>query len=360
MTGVLSATADPLVWSGPDTAVDEALVCRRVEPVTHDVTSFVLASPTGRDFAFEAGQYVTVTAMVGGRHVERCYTISSPSTCTDEVTITVKRVPGGPMSNWLHDHLAVGDRLQVTGPLGRFTAAAAVHDAPKYLFLSAGSGITPVMSITRTLLSLGDAGLDAVFVHSARSPRDIVFRGELDGVTHPGLRVGVVCEDDAPDERWSGPRGRLSLELLRRLAPDLADREVFTCGPAPYMAAVREMLTQAGVDPSRCHEESFELGSAAPTPPPVVPGGAAYSVQFRRSGRSVDCGPGTSILQAALAAGIPLPSSCGEGVCGTCKTSLVSGQVDMQHAGGIRPREIAAGKVLLCCSTPLDDVVLDA
>lgn len=357
MTDMLSET-DPLVWSGPDTDIDEALVCRRIVTVTHDVTSFVLGSPTGRTFAFDAGQYVTVSAVIDGARVERCYTISSPSTRTDELTITVKRVPGGPMSNWLHDTLAAGDRLQVTGPMGRFATAA--HPAPKYLFLSAGSGITPVMSMTRTLLEHGDAALDVVFAHSARSPRDIIFRSALERIAAAGagVRVTTICED-AADERWDGPRGRLSLELLLAIAPDLCDREVFTCGPAPYMDGVREMLRALGADPARCHEESFDLGGTTSVDVPPTSGGT-FGVQFRRSGRSIECPSGTSVLQAALQAGIPLPSSCGEGVCGTCKTTVLSGSVDMQHAGGIRPREIAAGKALLCCSTPLDDLVLDA
>ena len=176
------------------------------------------------------------------------------------------------------------------------------------------------------------------------------------------MRVAAICEDDAPDEAWQGHRGRLTAAQLREIAPDLLEREVFVCGPAPYMAAVRDLLALAGADPLRHHEESFELGgrNAAPLAPVDAPRGTGYTVEFRRSGRSVECDATVSVLQAGLAAGVPLPSSCGEGVCGTCKTTMLSGQVDMQHAGGIRPREIAQGKVLLCCSTPLGDVVLDA
>ena len=358
MTDLLTRAADPLAWSGPANGIDEALVCRRVVAVTHDVTSFELSSPSGRAFAFEAGQYVVVSATVDGQRVERCYTISSPPTCTDAVTITVKRLAGGPMSNWLIDHLTPGDRLHVTGPLGRFTMGGPAGQ--KLLLLSAGSGITPVMSMLRTMLERHHEALDIVFAHSARSPRDIVFRAELERIAadRSDVRIATICEHDSSDEGWDGNRGRLTLPMLLEIAADASEREVFTCGPAAYMDSVRDLLRRASADPARCHEESFELG--LDPVPPVAVAGPAFHVEFRRSGRAVECAAGTSVLQAALAAGVPLPSSCGEGVCGTCKTTVLAGTVDMQHAGGIRPREIAQGKALLCCSTPLENLVLDA
>lgn len=344
--------------------IDERVTCTRVEDVTHDVKSFVLTRPGGASLSFDAGQYLTVTVEVDGHEVQRCYTISSSPTRPEELTITVKRVPGGPVSSWLHDRLGVGDSLWVSGPYGRFTLTG--HSASKVLLLSAGSGITPLMSMTRMLHDLGRPA-DVVFVHSARTPADIVFRRELAAVAaRPGFAVAAVCEEDSPDERWEGPTGRLSLRTLLRLAPDLRDREVFTCGPAGYMAAVREALALAGVDPARCHEESFVLedGAVAASPSGLGPDRSAlteaYAVEFRRSGRTVECRSDESILSAALRAGLRPPSMCTEGMCGTCKTSLLVGDVEMRHSGGIRPREIEQGRILLCCSTPQGDVSVDA
>lgn len=364
MTELLVRTDDE-AGAGVHPGIEEELVCRRIAPITHDVKSFVLESPRGRHFGFRAGQYITLAAAVDGQRIERCYTISSPSTRTDLLTITVKRVTDGPMSNWLHDHLAPGDRVQVTGPLGRFTTLE--HPAPRYLFLSAGSGITPLMSMTRTLHEQLEPGPDVVFVHSARSPEDIIFRRELAFIAAgtAGIRVATICETDSPDEHWAGPRGRLTQAMLGAVTPDLHDREVFTCGPPRYMDAVRDLLERAGVDPARCHEESFLLGRAAdresaPAVGPATTTPTGFTVEFRRSRRVVECDADTTILEAGLTAGLALPSSCGEGVCGTCKNTLLSGQVDMQHAGGIRPREIAQDKILLCCSKPLENLVIDA
>ncbi len=339
--------------------IDEHLVCTRVDDVTHDVKSFTLARADGSPLAFDPGQYLTFTVATDQGELQRCYTIASSPTRPDLLTITVKRSPDGPVSRWLHDRFGVGDTVPATGPHGRFSSAR--HPAPKYLFLSAGSGITPVMSMTRVLQERPEPP-DVVFVHSARSPRDIIFRDELASLAgRPGLAVTVICESDSPEDPWEGPTGLLSLRTLLRVAPDLHEREVFTCGPPGYMAAVRDLLDLAGVDPDRCHEESFDL--AARHRPPrgePAPGGTRHAVEFRRSGRTVECRSDESLLDAALRAGMRPASLCREGICGTCRTTLLSGQVDLQHAGGIRERDVERGDVLLCCSQPRGDVAVDA
>ena len=364
--------------------VDEELVCVGVEQVTHDVRSLTLALPDGAALSFRPGQYVTVTVDTGtgtgtgtgrgGGRLSRCYTIASSPLQTGTLTLTVKRQ--GPVSTWLHDRLGVGGRLRVSGPMGVFSTHE--HPAAAHLLLSAGSGITPLMSMLRTLV--GTQGPhDVVFVHSARTPADIVFRRELEELAEalPWLRVAVVCEGDSEDEVWRGARGRLTAGLLRELAPDAAGREVFTCGPAPYMDAVRDLLAELGCDPARCHQESFVLDTAGAVVTGEGPswgttaagdgvgdgsaaGARTHTVTLTRSGREVPCAAGQTILAAAAQAGLSLPSSCAEGVCGTCKSQLLTGSVDMRHGGGIRPREIAADKVLLCCSTPLEDCVIEA
>jgi glycine betaine catabolism B len=344
--------------------LDEALICTDVSDVTHDVKSFTLETVESQQLRFDAGQYLTIRVDIDGAEVERCYTISSPPTRPGALTITVKRVPGGPVSNWLHDTLTVGDKLHVSGPLGRFSMVH--HRAEKYLFLSAGSGITPLMSMTRTLRDQDDPA-DLIFVHNARTPRDIIFRDELDDIAaRPNMRVHAICEADSSTEEWTGISGRLSLPTLLAITPDLTNREIFVCGPAPYMDVVRNMLGSAGVDPQRYHEESFDLGATSrqsaptePTPSSAAPG-TGYAVEFRSSGCTFDCGADETILDAALRNGLSPPSSCAEGVCGTCKSTVVSGTVDMSHAGGIRPREVAENKILICCSTPLDDLIIDA
>lgn len=359
-----------LSWIGRqewDDETDQPLVCKQVQTITANVRTFVLEPVESRLFHHDPGQFLTVTLEIDGQRIDRCYTISSPPSRPYLVAITVKRVPGGVASNWLHDHLVPGGVLRARGPLGQFSIVR--HPAAKYLFLSAGSGVTPLMSMTRTLYDLAYP-TDVVFVHSARSPDDIIFRRELEVIaaTSRNIRVIHVCENDGPTEQWGGYRGRLSIDMLRQIAEDFHEREIFTCGPAGYMSAVRLMLSDAGFDMGRYHQESFAFEDmVVPDDDPVrtqngtnVGTADTFTVEFTRSGRTIECDADMPVLDAALRAGITLPSSCTQGMCGTCKTTLLKGSVDMRHNGGIRPREITQNKILLCCSKPLEDLVIDA
>lgn len=345
-------------------AFDEELLLRRIVPVTHDVTSFVFEAPTGAPLRFDPGQHVRITVTVDGQELQRSFTIASPPTRPAGLTLTIKRHPGGVVTSWLHERLRTGDRVRVQGPFGAFSCrgypATPTLELPGggYLFLSAGSGITPLMSMARTLADEG-SDADIAFVHSARTPADIIFRRETAALAESGLslRALTVCETDSVAERWEGPRGRLGRDLLRWAVPDAADREVFLCGPAGYMDATRQLLLDLGVVPERIHQESFTVAE------PVAPApasGTARTVQLRRSGRTVSCDEAHTVLETLEAAGVRLPSSCRQGMCGTCKLTLVEGRVDMAHQGGIRPREIQRGGFLPCCSRPETDLVIDA
>jgi len=340
---------------------DETLRCVQVRQETHDVKTFVLAAQGPRSFRYLPGQFITLELDIAGSKINRCYTLSSTPTRPDLVSITVKRVPGGTVSNWLHDNLRPGMSLGVIGPAGEFSCFKA--PAQRYLFLSGGSGVTPLMSMTRALHDLG-SDADVVFVHCARSPADVLFQEELTLMARnmAQLRLATVCEQHTPGSAYAGHLGRMDAARLAHIAPDFLQRDVYTCGPAPFMAAVRQLLASAGYDMQRYREESFSFAdlTAPPAPQETADGGASvYSIQLQKMGQSFSCRSDQTILQAATAAGFRLPSSCSSGICGTCKTKKISGQVEMKHAGGIRPREIDQGWMLPCCSKPLGDVALD-
>ncbi|QIB33355.1 hybrid-cluster NAD(P)-dependent oxidoreductase [Ancylobacter pratisalsi] len=360
--------------------LDDTLVVRAVREETPDVKTFVLAPEKPCLFQFTPGQFLTLDLDIDGESVNRCYTIASAPTRPHTLAITVKRVPGGPVSNFLHEHVRVGSILRAVGPMGDFSCftQGTSSPLPRYLFLSGGSGITPLMSMARTFHDLAEPR-DIVFVHAARSPVDIVFRGELELMARnqpQSFRFAPVCEADSPREPWYGLRGRLTPGLLNHIAPDYLQREIFVCGPAPFMAAVREMLKGAGYDMARHHEESFDFGELARAEPEVAadvvsaealaavqgavaPSATTYTIEFARQKRSIECRSDMFVLDAARRAGVRLPSSCSRGLCGTCKSKLISGTVDMKHGGGIRQREIDAGMALLCCSRPTSDLVVD-
>lgn len=349
---------------GPD---DEWLECVRVREETHDVRSFVLRPLQPRSFRYRPGQFITLRLEIDGEEVNRCYTLCSSPTRPDTVTITVKRVPGGRVSNWLHEHMRPGKRLSATGPAGSFCFPPGLVQAPArgQLYLSGGSGITPLMSMSRAWADLGlDA--DVQFIHAARTPQDIVFADEqaLLARTLPRWRAIAICESRGGAPGYSGLLGRLELPLLRSQVPDFLEREVWCCGPAPFMAAVRGMLAEAGFDMARYHEESFTFESQpvqAAVPAPSAPGAAArrHAVTLKSRGERFECGADETVLQAAQRAGIRWPFSCASGVCGTCRTRKLSGQIEMNQGGGLRPREVAQGWMLPCCSKPLSDLELD-
>lgn len=335
--------------------------CLSVVDETHDVKTFTFHSPAYHALAYEPGQFLTVSPVIDGASVSRCYTLSSTPTRPFTFSITVKRVPGGTVSNWLHDNLRPGHALAASGPAGVFTPVAG--PARKLLYLSAGSGITPLMAMTRAAADL-HADLDIVFVHSARTPKDIIFREELARLEcgMPHMRTLFFCESQGDEPDWNGPLGRLSLETLQREIPDFKDRAVFTCGPKGYMDATKALLAGAGFDLARYHQESFDIAAEAePEPAPLTPGQAqdTFTVRLARSGKTFTMRADQTVLAAAKQAGAVVPSSCSQGVCGTCKTALLEGNVEMKHNGGIRQREIDKGLRLLCCSRPTSDLVVD-
>ena len=346
------------------------LVCTALTPVAHDVLDVTLRAADGGTLPYSPGQYYTFTFPglgPGGEGVDRCYSVSSAAAVTgggvEEFTITVKRVPGGPVSAFVHERLRVGDTLRADGPYGVF--GSDVRPGAGALYLSAGSGITPFLSMMRTravLLEKGERSLplwsSVVHVHAAHSPADLVHRVEVMGLSdRHETTVIPVCSADSPAEAWAGVRGRLTAQKLAVLVPDLMEREVLVCGPTAFMEAVVAMVVDLGVPAERIHLESYVFGEKPRVP--VQASAGVFSIEFRGAGRTVSCPAGTTILAAAREAGIAHPSSCAEGVCGTCKATMVSGEVDMDHQGGIRPREVREGKILPCCSVPRTDIVLE-
>ncbi|ESX70861.1 oxidoreductase [Mesorhizobium sp. LSHC414A00] len=177
------------------------MLCRRVIDETHDVKTFVLTSAAGRMFCFSAGQYVLVHLRINGAAITRAYSVSSPPTRRLDLQITVKRTQGGLTSNWIHDHLTPGSEIEIEGPLGSFNLDKLPSEKP--VFLSGGSGVTPTMSMLRALTDCAD-DREIRFIHSAKTPGDIIFRAELEALAarFPNVQVTLVCGQGGP--AWTG------------------------------------------------------------------------------------------------------------------------------------------------------------
>ncbi|MCX7644886.1 MAG: hybrid-cluster NAD(P)-dependent oxidoreductase [Rhodobacteraceae bacterium] len=350
----------------PETGIwtdDEPLECVMVLPETPSVKTFAFRPPSGRTFLFRAGQFITLELPVPGGPVWRTYTISSAPTSNVYISVTVKVQPGSVGSRWMHDHLRPGMRLRAKGPAGVFHLPR--QPDGKYLFISAGSGITPMMSMATVLFERGEEP-DISFVTCARRPSELIFRKRLEYMASrlQGLKLHFVVSQDEPYEVWTGYRGRFNQLMLGLTTPDYLERDVYCCGPASFMHAVRDMLHGLGYDMSRYHQESFAAPPERPedieAPTDVVPQtGVAAEIEFRRSGRKVACTQDDTVLKVAKAAGLNIPSGCTFGLCGTCKVRLAEGEVHMVPNGGITEEEIAGGLILACCSKPLGRVVVE-
>lgn len=212
---------------------------------------------------------------------------------------------------------------------------------------------------------------DVAFVNCARRPEEIIFRKELEllGNQMPGLSLGFLVEERSSRESWFGHMGRIDAVRLPLLSPDFREREIFCCGPDPFMRAVRSMLEAGGFDMAHYHQESFgappveAVSLADSAPGEAGPDAAAEEVtpiRFSLSEVDAECMAGQTVLQTARAAGVRIPAACEFGLCGTCKVKKVSGEVEMSHNGGILDHEIADGFVLACCSKPLSALEIEA
>jgi glycine betaine catabolism B len=331
-----------------------------------DVMTFAFKSDKPGWFRYLPGQFVTLELPVGPEPVMRTYTLSSSPSRPFSVAVTVKAQKSSIGTRWMFDNLKPGMTLKAFGALGDFTFVR--YPGEKYLFISAGSGVTPMMSMTRWMADCAPAS-DVAFVSCARRPDDLLFRGELEVLSTymPNMALGFIVEGHEPRHGWHGLRGRVDGTKLALLAPDFLERTVFCCGPEPFMRGVREVLKAAGFDMSRYHEESFQPANAPDPAELAVRAGAAgappaevATVSFTMSGKKGTCKPGQTILQTARASGVRIGAACEGGLCGTCRVMKLSGDVDMQHNGGILDDEIAEGYILACCSRPIGDVQIEA
>lgn len=480
---VLSSASEPAGAAtalGPWHPQEFAAECVETIPEAGGMMVFVFRRMDGAPLAFRSGQYINIDFPIDGPDAEpvsRSYSISSAPTEPWTFSITIKRDPNGKVSPWAHDHLRPGTILDMLGPVGAFHLADYDRRA-RFLLLAAGAGITPLMSMIRTVHSLpGQA--DVVLLYHGAAPDSFAFSEELDFLANVDFRIKVIyCLGDREcGDEWEGRTGRLSTSLLEELVPDANGRQVFACGPEGYLNSATELLRTVGVDDTSVFmeffsgdreiraeyaeevaiageiaeeiaattEEYFEsqpaaldmyepeydadgpveavgapteavdaeavvpvddeveievvgvtdenlaevgLGSESDAGPAVPAGdGAAasagdagdddeiavvdpaalptvgqgeHTMSFVRTGLNVCVGEDETVLQAARKAGVKISANCQEGMCGSCKVVKLDGDVEMNHLGGIRAREIDAGKFLPCCSTAKTDLVIDA
>ncbi|HUL51858.1 MAG TPA: ferric reductase-like transmembrane domain-containing protein [Opitutaceae bacterium] len=360
-----AAVPGPKRWSGP-------LRVARIVQETPGVRTFRLAPPDGGRLAFEhrAGQYLILTLPIEGRKVVRTYTIASSPAQRAWCEITVKREDHGLASGHLHDSVREGDLFDVAAPAGRFTFDAA--QSGSIVLIAGGVGITPLMSILRSLTDRRWTG-DIYFFFCARTPADIIFRRELEELQRrfPNLHL-VVTLTRTEGSDWTGRTGRITGELLQETVPNLVARPVYLCGPASMMEPTIQLLQELGVPRGQIKSEAFAaakraeaiLALASPdgTPAAALAAGADPGLPiltFARTAKSVPLDPKKTLLEIAEAAGLHPDFSCRSGICGTCKTRLLSGSVTMDVEDALDATDRANRVVLLCQAHATEPVTIE-
>jgi ferredoxin-NADP reductase len=315
---------------------------------TTDTRSFVLDVPPALvdTFAYAAGQFCTFRATIDGEPIVRCYSMSSSPEVGDPLTTTVKRVPGGRMSNWMNDALAPGDTIDVMRPAGLFQLRDV--DVPIVAF-AGGSGITPVISIIKTALETTER--EILLVYANRSGDCVIFDAALER-----LRVAsngrLTVHHHLDDER-----GYLDAEQCGVLVGARAHADFYVCGPGPYMDIVEAGLDARGVVSEQLFIERFVVPEESP---PAGDEAVTEQVVIRIDRRAHELAyqPGDTVLEAARRGGLRPPFQCESGSCATCMAHLDEGSVRMRVNNALTPEEVEEGWVLTCQSLPTSPKVV--
>jgi 3-ketosteroid 9alpha-monooxygenase subunit B len=336
----------------PDHEYHELAVVDVVDE-TADTRSFVLDIPPelAQTFAYAAGQFCTFRATINSESVVRCYSMSSSPDTGDPFTTTVKRVPGGRMSNWMNDALSPGSSVEVMRPTGLFVLRDS--DVPIVAF-AGGSGITPVISIIKSALAATTRPI--LLVYANRSADSVIFSEELERLrTVYRGRLSVHHHLDSE-------HGFLDPAQCAALVSEDTNVDFYICGPSPYMDIVEAGLSMLGVAPAQLFIERFvvpetaietAIESDSPAPDSLV-------IRLDRRKHTVPYHAGDTVLEAARRGGLRPPFSCEAGNCATCMAHLDKGSVTMRVNNALSTDELEDGWVLTCQSIPTSaDVVVD-
>jgi ring-1,2-phenylacetyl-CoA epoxidase subunit PaaE len=345
---------------------------RSVQPDTSEavIVSFEVPEELRPVFGFTQGQYLTLRKDIGGEDLRRSYSICA-GVDDGELRVGVRKVAGGVFSNWINEQLKPGDTLSVMAPQGRFFVPIEAQARRHHLGIAGGSGITPILSIMKTVLAREPASRFTL-VYGNRKLRSTMFKEELEDLKDKYLSrlvIHHVFSDEHMDSDINmGVMNRQKIgEFLSTLVPAGGVDHAYICGPFTMNDEAEAALLAAGVPEERIHIERFGIaqpgagqvgavvheaqpGDAAQARIVIVRDGLQREITFSREQ--------ASILDAASDAGLEVPFSCTSGVCGTCRAKLVEGQVRMERNFALDKKEVAAGFVLTCQAHPTTERVV--
>ncbi|MFK7921769.1 MAG: 2Fe-2S iron-sulfur cluster-binding protein [Bacteroidia bacterium] len=347
-----------------------------------DAYSLFFENPDPEVFRYHAGQYLTLKVNINGEEERRAFSLASTPGHDETLRITIKRVPEGKVSNYLRDELKVGDSIEVLPPMGSFKLIPDPEQSREYVLIAAGSGITPLMSMLKTVLH-DEPQSRVTLWYGNRKEEDIVFLPELSQLTQAfGDRLSIRYTLSQASEDWKGFEGRLDEERIFKWISNLFMRgelrkRYYLCGPAGMMEAAERALIKQAVNTDDIYQEYY----SAPLPSEeeiarsyaideqgqehISDGENDYildertiTMKFEGQTHHLSVQPDEYILDAAIKINLEPPYSCQAGTCSSCKAMLVSGTVAMDESLGLSDEELEQGYVLTCQCHPLDDDVV--
>lgn len=339
-----------------------ALTVARVDPLCSDAAALTFDIPAelAGDFAFTAGQSLTVRRIVDGREERRSYSICAPVGQAPRIGVRV--VEDGAISGWLVHEVPAGSQLEVQLPSGTF--GAAVQDGTRHVVIAAGSGITPILSIADAILRR--SGTELTLLYGNRRVDSVMFADEVAELkdAYPD-RVNLVHVLSREAQEVELFNGRIDAVKLRALLPMVVSAahvdHWWLCGPFGMVTDAIEVLSELGVPRDRIHRELFYVEELPPDQTqhtePVATGGSEVTIVLNGRTTVATIARDTPVLDGAQRLRPDLPFACRGGVCGTCRARLVTGQVRMRRNFALEPDELEAGFVLTCQSLPVSDAL---
>ncbi len=331
--------------------------------------SFKIPPQLQHEFQYKQGQYLTILTVVGGEEIRRAYSLCSSPVTGEMPAVTCKRVEGGKMSNFLASEVKPGMFLNVMEPDGRFYTEMDPTHQKHYMLVGGGSGITPLISIIKTVL-IKEPNSVCTLIYGNRNSSAIIFKQELDQlqVANPG-RLNIIYSIDTAESGWTGVTGLLTAdkisELIKQSYGSLTDREYFLCGPEGLMQQARTAFNKLNLPSTHVHIEFFNApvnNKKAEPETQVEPvldfeGSKVYVTLGGKETEIIIKDHKISVLHAAIKAGLDAPFSCEAGICSTCMAKVTEGSVRMDENNILSDEEVAKGYVLTCQSHPTSKIV---
>lgn len=335
------------------------LKVKEVIKETADAVTLRFKQPLFRKVKYESGQFITVILKINGKQERRAYSMCSAPGLESTLDITIKKVAGGIVSNYLNNNIKAGNSIEIMKPMGNFKLTPDKSLKRHIVLFGGGSGITPLMSILKSVL-LFEPNSKVSLIYGNENEESIIFKKSLDEYKNKyGDRLDLVHVLNQPSGSWDGEKGLLTIEKTKDIIAKLTannnyDVSYYMCGPVGMMDIVNETLNSLEIPKAKINQESFVAKEND-----SVETFDEMSVKIKLSGQEhiVNVPTGKSILDAGLDAGLDMPFSCQSGLCTACMGKCKTGKIKMTENSGLSDQEIEDGFVLLCTGHPMTDDV---